>query len=113
MYFAASNTIMIVALVSAGALLWLFCMYTLGNMARANGENRTLWMLIGLFTGPVGLAFGWLYFRLTGERYRRIRHGAGKQYDMPEIVKCPGCGQSVPSAFHTCQFCGSPLHGRH
>ncbi|MHB8896656.1 MAG: hypothetical protein ACYC99_15985 [Candidatus Geothermincolia bacterium] len=110
MYFAA-NTIMIVALISCAVLFWLFCMFTTANIARSNGENYNLWMLIGLFTGPVGLLFTLVYFRFSGERYRRIRHGAGKTYDMPEIVQCPGCGQSVPSGFNSCQFCGAALHG--
>lgn len=112
MCFAASNTIMIVGLVSCGVLLWLFCGFTLAGMGRSNGENYNLWMLIGMLTGPVGLGFGWLYFRMTGERHRRIRYGAGHHYDMPEIIRCPNCGQSVPSGFDTCQFCKSPLHGR-
>lgn len=112
MYFAASNTVMVIALVSSGILFWLFCMFTTAGMARANGQSYNLWLLIGLFTGPLGLLFAWLFFRFSGERHRRIRHGAGHQYDMPEIIQCPGCKQSIPSGFHTCQFCGTPLHGR-
>jgi hypothetical protein len=112
MYFA-SNTIMILALVSCGIIFWLFCAYTCASLARGNGESSRLWFFIGLITGPIGLVFAWLYFRLTGERHKRIRHGAGHKYDMPEIIGCPSCGQSVPSAFQTCQFCGAPLHGRH
>lgn len=110
MYFAAENTIMIAGLVSIGVIVWLFCMYSTANIARSNGENPTIWFVVGLLAGPVGLGFAWLYFRLTGERYRRIRHGAGHRYDMPEIIQCPGCRQSVPSAYQTCQFCGASLH---
>ena len=111
MYFA-SNTVMVIALVASGVLVWLFCAFSAAAQARSNGESYNLWLLIGLVTGPLGLLFAWLYFRLSGERYRRIRHGAGRQYDMPEIIECPGCRQSVPSGFHTCQFCGTPLHGK-
>lgn len=111
--FAASNTVMVVALVASGILLWLFCAFTLASMARSNGENYSLWMIIGFMTGPLGLGVGWVYFRYTGERHRRIRYGAGHHYDMPEMIRCPGCGQSVPSGFQTCQFCHTPLHGRH
>jgi hypothetical protein len=112
MYFAATNTTMVIALVSCGILAWLFCAYSCSNLARGNGESTTLWFAIGLFTGPLGLAVAAVYFRLAGERHRRIRHGAGHKYDMPEIMRCPGCGQSVPSAYSTCQFCGAPLHSR-
>jgi hypothetical protein len=110
--YASTNTVMVIAFVACGVIAWLFCMYTAGNIARTNGGNYSLWMAIGFLTGPVGLAFSWSYFRLTGERHRRIRYGAGKKYDMPEIIQCPNCGQSVPSAFDTCQFCHAPLHGR-
>ena len=112
MNFTATNTIMVAALVSCGIVLWIFCGYSAAAMARTNGESYTLWMIIGLATGPIGLGAAWAYFRMSGERHRRIRHGAGHQYDMPEIVRCPGCGQSVPSGFETCQFCHSSLHGR-
>ncbi|HEY5526743.1 MAG TPA: hypothetical protein VIK02_04100 [Candidatus Anoxymicrobiaceae bacterium] len=112
MYFAVSqNTIMYLALALVGVLVWLFCMYQCANFARSNGRSYQLWMLIGLLTGPVGLAYAYIYFRFTGERHRRIRYGVGKKYDMPEIISCPSCGQSVPSAFSACQFCGAPLHG--
>lgn len=111
MYFA-SNTVMVIALVASGVLVWLFCAFSAAALARSNGESYNLWLLIGVVTGPLGLLFARLYFRVSGERYRRIRHGAGRQYDMPEIIECPGCRQSVPSGFHTCQFCGTPLHGK-
>ena len=112
MYFAATNTVMVLALVGLGIVLWLFCAYSAAAMARTNGESDGLWLFIGLATGPIGLGAAWRYFRMSGERHRRIRYGAGHTYDMPEIIRCPGCGQSVPSAFETCQFCNSPLHGR-
>jgi hypothetical protein len=112
MYFAASNTLAIVAVVSLAILGWLFCGFTAAAMARTNGENYNLWLIIGILTGPLGLFAAWAYFRYSGERHRRIRYGAGHQYDMPEIIRCPGCGQSVPSAFEACQFCHTHLHGR-
>ncbi|MFH1150446.1 MAG: hypothetical protein V1748_08220 [Actinomycetota bacterium] len=101
-----------IAIIAVGIVVWLFCMYTCAELARSNGQSYGLWVTIGFLTGPIGLAFAWAYFRLTGERHRRIRYGVGGKSDLPEIIQCPRCGQSVPSAFECCQFCGSPLHGR-
>jgi len=111
MPFAAEDTLMMVALASMGILLWLFCAYSAGSLARSNGHSYNLWLAIGLLSGPVGLAAIYLNIRITGERYRRTRYGDGQQYDLPEIVQCPKCNQSVPRAFESCQFCGAPLHG--
>ena len=112
MYFAIANPLAITAVVACGVLAWLFCAFTAAAMSRTNGESYNLWLVIGLLTGPIGLGAAWAYFRYSGERHRRIRYGAGHQYDMPVIIRCPGCGQSVPSAFDTCQFCHTSLHGR-
>jgi hypothetical protein len=103
---------MVIALVSCAALFWLFCMFTTGTLARMNGQSYGLWLIIGLLTGPIGLIFAWIFFKFSGERHRRIRYGVGHTYDIPEIIQCPNCGQSVPSGFHACQFCGASLHGR-
>lgn len=111
MYFAA-NTLMVVGIVSCAVLLWIFCAFSAANMARTNGRSYGLWLVIGLLAGPAGLLGAWAYFRISGERHRRIRHGTDGRYDLPEIITCPGCGQSVPSAFQNCQFCGCPLHTR-
>jgi hypothetical protein len=112
MPLAAENTTMIIALVASGVLIWLFCAYSAAAFARANGQSYNAWIVIGLMGGPITLAFAYLYFRTTGERHRRKRHGEGHRYDLPEIVRCNNCGQSVPSSFPQCQFCGAPLHRR-
>ncbi|PKQ28749.1 MAG: hypothetical protein CVT63_01175 [Candidatus Anoxymicrobium japonicum] len=112
MYFAASNTMMKIALISSVAIFWLYCAFSAADLARSNGGSYQLWQLIGLLTGPLGLVFAWLYFKVTGERHLRIRSGEDHQYDMPEIIRCPNCGQSVPSAYEICQFCKKPLHKR-
>lgn len=110
MPFAAENTVMIVGLASMGAIAWLFCAFSLAALARGQGQSYNLWLLVGVVTGPLGLAAGYGYFRATGERYRRSRYGEGGKYDIPEMIKCPGCGQSVPRSFEECQFCRRPLH---
>ncbi len=111
MQFAAENTVMIIALAASAVLIWLFFAFSTAAVARANGQSYNAWLFIGFLGGPVAFGFAYLFFRLTGERHRRIRHGERHQYDVPEMVRCPGCGQSVPSSFPRCQFCGSPLHG--
>lgn len=111
MPLAAENTVMIIALVASGVLIWLFCSFSTAAVASANGQSYNAWLFIGLLGGPVALIFAYLFFRATGERHRRIRHGEKHHYDIPEMVRCPGCGQSIPSSFTRCQFCGSTLHG--
>jgi hypothetical protein len=111
MHFAAENTVRNIGLIASAVLIWLFCAFSTAAVARANGRGYHLWLFIGLLGGPVAFAFAYLFFRITGERHRRIRHGEKRQYDVPEMVRCPGCGQSVPGSFTRCQFCGSPLHG--
>lgn len=101
-----------IAIIAVTVVAWLFCMYTTAELGRSNGQSYGLWVTIGFLTGPFGLAFAFIYFRLTGERHRRMRYGVGGKSDLPEIIRCPQCGQSVPSAFECCQFCGSPIHGR-
>jgi hypothetical protein len=107
---AATNTTMIVGLASVGVLVWLFCAFSTASLARTNGRSYNLWLLVGLLTGPLGLGFSYLYYRVTGERYRRTRYGEGHHYDIPEMVRCPSCNESVPRSFESCQFCGAPLH---
>ncbi len=101
-----------VAIASMAILAWLFCAFSTANIARANGQNYNLWLLVGLLTGPLGLMFAYLFFRLTGERTRRTRYGADHRYDVPDMISCPNCGQSVPRSYDSCQFCRFPLHGR-
>ncbi len=110
MPFAADKTMMVIGLVSMGVLAWLFCAFTLAALARGVGQSYNLWMFVGLVTGPVGLVAGYLYFRVTGERYRRSRYGEGGKYDLPEMVRCPACGESIPRSYEVCQFCRQPLH---
>ena len=110
MPFAAENTMMIIALVSIGALVWLFCAYSAASLARSNGHSYGLWLAIGLLSGPVGLAVIYVTMRVSGERSRRTRYSDGEQYDLPGMIQCPGCKQSLPRSFESCQFCGAPLH---
>lgn len=110
MPLAAEDTLKIAGLVSMGAILWLFCAFTIAARARGVGQSYRLWLFVGLVTGPVGLVAGYLYFKVAGERYRRSRYGEGGKYDIPEMIRCQGCGQSIPRSFEECQFCGRPLH---
>lgn len=109
MPFAAENTMMIVGLVSFGVIAWLFCAFSLASLARGAGRSHNVWMVVGLLTGPVGLAVGYLYLRTSGERHRRRRYGERGKYDVPEMIRCPKCGESVPRSFDTCQFCKERL----
>jgi len=108
MLFAAVE-LSTIALVSVGVLVWFGCAFYTAGMARNNGSNYHLWLLIGVLTGPLGLIFGYLYVQMTSERNRRRRHSEGGKSDIAEIVQCPNCGQSVPISFGDCQFCGAPL----
>ena len=112
MPLAASNTIAIIGITSVAVILWLFCAFSAANTARSNGQSYNAWLLAGLVGGPVTWLFGALYFRFAGERSVRARHSERGQADLPEIIRCTSCGQSVPSSFKTCQFCGQPLHSR-
>ena len=109
---AATNVTMVLAIVSVVVVVWLFCAFTVANFARSNGESYGGWLAAGLLGGPITLGVGYLYFRITGERYRRTRYGEKTRSDMPEMVKCPRCNESVPRSFTNCQFCGEPLHHR-
>lgn len=110
MYLAAVSTQMI-AIVSVSVLVWLGCAFYAGGLARNNGRSYNMWFLVGFLLGPVGLLITWLYFQLSGERHQRHRHSVGRRSDIPEMVKCPRCGQSVPTSFDCCQFCGAPVRG--
>ncbi len=112
MPLAASNAIAIIGITSVAILSWLFCAFSAANTARSNGQSYNAWLLAGLAGGPLTWLFGALYFRFAGERNVRARHSERGQADLPEIIKCTSCGQSVPSSFKTCQFCGQPLHSR-
>lgn len=108
MLFAAVE-ISRIALVAVGVLVWFGCAFYTAGMARNNGSNYHLWLLIGVLTGPLGLVFGYLYLKMTSERSRRIRYGEGGKSDIAEMVHCPNCGESVPRSFVDCQFCGASL----
>ena len=108
---AATSTdkTMVIALVSIAVLGWLFCAFSTSSLARANGRDHQVWFALGLLLGPLALVIGFLMFRSGGERQRRKRYGEGGQYDVPEMVRCPKCGESVPKSYGTCQFCGASL----
>src|SRR5665647_2380367 len=108
--FIASVSVPLIAGIAIAVVFWFWCAFTAAAISRANGQSYNLWLLIGIVTGPIGLIIAYMTGRATGERHRRIRHGEGHKYDMPEMMQCPHCGQSVPSHFESCQFCRAPLH---
>jgi hypothetical protein len=110
MPFCAENTLMIIAVSGSAVLVWLFCAFSAASIARDNGYNYNLWLLIGFLGGPIALAGTYLYFVRAGERHRLARHSDGGRYGLPEMIHCPQCKQSVPSSYDDCQFCGAPLH---
>jgi len=112
MFLAAVN-LAVIAVISLGAVAWLWCAFWVGATARSNGERYGLWLLIGFATGPLGVVIAYFYFRSTGERRRRTRHSVDRQSDIPMMMTCPNCHQSVPTSYDACQFCGCPLHDRH
>jgi len=101
-----------IAIISVAVVAWLFCAFSAAEIARTNGGSYNFWLLVGLMTGPLGLALTYGYYRLTGERYRRYRHGVGRRSDLPEMTRCPGCGEWVPIGYERCQFCGTEIHGK-
>lgn len=109
--FAAVD-ISTIALVLVAVLVWFGSAFYTAGMARNSGRSYHLWLLVGVLTGPLGLAFAYLFLSLTGERSRRIRYGEGGKSDIAEMVRCPNCNQSVPRRFERCQFCGAPLSQR-
>jgi len=105
-----------IAMICVAVLAWLgFAFYT-GGIGRNNGQSYHVWLLIGFLTGPVGLLFAFVYFRMAGERGVRHRYGDDDGVDvLPTMIRCPSCGETVPSRFETCQFCQakiSHLRGR-
>lgn len=110
MYLAAVSTARI-SLIMVAALTWLVCALYAAGTARNNGASYHLWLVVGLMTGPLGLVVALIYFRVTGERYRRHRYSVDGRSDLPEMVRCPGCGQTVPHSYMTCHFCGTSLKG--
>lgn len=113
MYFAEVS-IARIAIYSVIVVVWFFCAFNAAAIARNNGESYGVWLVIGLLTGPFGLAFTAIFFWFTGERRRRLRHGRKERADfLPDIVNCPKCGSSVPSSYERCQFCGARLKRKH
>jgi hypothetical protein len=106
---SSNDTMMVIALVSFAVLGWLFCAFYTAGRARANGRNYHLWLTIGLLLGPIAFVLSLVLFRSIGERHRRQRYGEGGKYDVPEMMTCPGCGESVPRSYGSCQFCGASL----
>lgn len=101
-----------IALICVAVLAWLACAFYAAGTARNNGESYNLWLIIGVLTGPLGLVFALVYFRLTGERYRRRRYAAEEKSDIAAVTRCPNCNQVIPVTFERCQFCGCPLDRR-
>ena len=106
----SNDTMMVIALVSFAVLGWLFCAFYTAGRARANGRDYHIWLAIGLLLGPIALILSLALFRSTGERQRRSRYGEDGKYDVPEMITCPKCGESVPRSYASCQFCGASLH---
>lgn len=99
------------AAIVVGVLAWVICAMYAGGIARNNGQSYNLWLVLGFLGGPITLGVAYVYFELSGERHRRMKYADRKAGNMPEIIQCPRCKQSVPSSFPTCQFCGEQLHG--
>lgn len=100
-----------IAVIIVVVMVWLACAMYCGGIARNNGSSYSVWFFLGVIGGPLALGVACVHFMMSGERHRRVKYSEGKAGNLPEIVQCPGCRQSVPSSFDTCQFCGEPLHG--
>lgn len=107
--YVAKVTLAQVAIVSIAVIAWLACAFRAASIASNNDANYQLWAVLGLLTGPVGLAISYFYFRVTGERHRTARYSVSGRGDLPQMISCPGCHQSVPRIYESCQFCGQPL----
>lgn len=107
--YAAKVTLAQVGIISIAVIAWLACAFKAASIASNNDGNYAFWVVLGLLTGPVGLAIAYLYFRATGERHRTARYSVGGTGDLPEMVSCPSCHQTVPRIYGTCQFCGKPI----
>lgn len=92
---------------------WLACTFYAAGRASNNDANYWGWTALGLLTGPLGAAIAYVYFRNAGESKRIKRYSVDGREDMPRIITCPGCGESVPLSYECCQFCGAALHKRH
>lgn len=109
MEMLAAVSVKWIAIISLAVIGWFACAFYAGGMARNEGMSYHLFWMIGFLTGPLGLAFSLIYFRMTGERYRRERFSVKGTHDIPEMERCPQCGQAVPVSYDCCQFCGEPL----
>lgn len=109
MSYAANETLPLVAVISLAVIAWLACAFKVAGIASNNDANYQLWAILGLLTGPVGLAISYFYFRATGERHRTARYSVSGKDDLPQMISCPRCHQSVPRIYEACQFCGEPL----
>ncbi len=101
-----------IALISIAVIGWLFCAFYTAETANSYGADYTFWLLLGILTGPLSVPLAVLYFRLSGERYRRRRYSVDGKSDLPRMVRCLRCGEMVPESFERCQFCGAPIKKR-
>ena len=111
--YAASETLPLVAVTLVAVIAWFACAFKTASIASNNDANYQLWAVIGFMTGPVGLVISYFYFRATGERHRTARYSVDGKSDLPQMISCPRCGQSVPRIYESCQFCGQPLGKKH
>lgn len=113
MIFLGNITLAQVAAASLIVVAWLACAFYAAGRASNNDANYWGWTTLGLLTGPLGAAIAYVYFRNAGESKRIKRYSVDGREDMPRIITCPGCGESVPLSYECCQFCGATLHKRH
>ena len=111
MYLAAVS-VKNIAIISTAVVVWFGAAFYAAGYARNNGGDYSLWIIIGIITGPVGLIAALVYYGLAGETQQRSRHSVKGSHDIPEMVPCPDCKEMVPSGFDACQFCGAELTRR-
>jgi ribosomal protein L32 len=109
MFLIANITLATVALLCIVVVLWLACAFYAAGRANNNGANYYYWTMIGLLSGPIGAAVAFFYFRAESERSRTRRYSEDGKGDVPKMISCPNCGESIPRVYEACQFCGKPV----
>ncbi len=110
MFFGASLSR--IAVISIAVLGWFFCAFYTAETANTYGSDYSLWLIIGILLGPASIPLALIYFRLSGERYRRRKYSVDGKSDLPKMVRCTRCGEFVPESFERCQFCGAIIRKR-